>query len=243
MIPTNILFVLVLLVAGYLFCTLFHRTHWALARSSGYHTFLLAAVTGFLILATVFLIRIPIVIFGPDFNLTQSIIATALADIPIASSTIVFIELAAGSILLAVATPYLFYGLAWTFSGATRHGMLEGTFVNSPGTPEFTSLIYSSFSQGLPVLFTLSDGKVFIGYPMSVRAEDFNDIMLLPTVSGYRRRDTLELELTTNYKKVLDQMMDQHAVDPEAFLITIPTREVVHAHLFDINHNERFQIS
>ena len=59
----------------------------------------------------------------------------------------------------------------------------------------------------------------------------------MPTLSGYRKDDTLELELTTNYDKVLNSDDD---VVTESFLVTVPVREIVHAHLFDLERYEKY---
>lgn len=241
MVPTNVTFIFIILVAGYLFCNLFHRTHWALKRSSGYHTFLLSALAGLLILIAVSLLRLPLIAYGPDFNFVNFLHENGFPSISIASSTHVLLELGTAAVLLAAIAPFLLYAITSRIAGASRQELLEGTFVNFPGNPEFTSLIFSSFDQGLPILFTLSDRKVFIGYPVSVKAEDFNDIRILPAVSGYRAQETLELVLTTNYKKVLEDLMKKQDIDPEAFVTTLPTREIVHAHLFDLTHYERFR--
>ena len=237
MIPTNVLFVFILLVAGYISCSLFHWTHWTLKRSSGYHTFLMSAVAGFVIIAAVFVIRWFLVIFGPDFNVVDSLLASAFPQLYLSAYTVVLIELVASSLLLALSAPISMYLLVKKFLGATRSEMLIGAFVDSSGSPEFTNLIYSSLSHGLPILFTLSDRKVYIGYPLDVKAEDFNDIRILPTLSGYRKDDTLELELTTNYDKVLNSDDD---VVTESFLVTVPVREIVHAHLFDLERYEKY---
>lgn len=237
MIPTNVLFVFILLVAGYISCSLFHWTHWELKRSSGYHTFLMSAVAGFVIFAAVFMIRWLLVVYGPDFNVVDSLLVSAFPQLILSAQTRVLIELAGSSLLLALSAPIIFYLMATKILRTTRSLMLIGAFVDSSGSPEFTNLIYSSLSHGLPILFTLSDRKVYIGYPLDVKAGDFNDVRILPTLSGYRKGETLELELTTYYDEVLNSDVD---VVTESFLVTVPVREIMHAHLFDLERYERY---
>jgi len=241
MLPTNVIFIFFILVAGYLFCNIFHRTHWLLKRSSGYHTFFLSATAGVVILVIAFLGRGALTLAqGSEFILLDRLLESALPSISVSNESKILIELIVAALFLAVVVPLLLSFIVGRVSGNTRQELLNGSFVDSPTNPEFTTLIFSSFEQGLPVMFTLSDRKVFIGYPVLAKAEDFNDIRVLPTVSGYRKQDTLELVLTTDYETVLRDLINEKEADPESFLTTLPTREIVHAHLFDLNHHPKF---
>ncbi|MCG6267994.1 hypothetical protein [Vibrio furnissii] len=110
-----------------------------------------------------------------------------------------------------------------------------------PENSEFTELFFRSLSFGLPILFTMSDRKVFIGYITSVNYFDFNDIHISPILSGYRHKDNLKLELVTPYQDVLESLVDEE-VDDEVFTVTLPLREIVHAHLYDFEYQDYFNL-
>ena len=59
------------------------------------------------------------------------------------------------------------------------------------------------------------------------------DIALIPLVSGYRDKDTLELEFTTNYAPAIKKSLeDVSGLQHEDFQIVISRNEVVSARIF-----------
>lgn len=66
------------------------------------------------------------------------------------------------------------------------------------------STLYQSFVFKTPVMVSMDDRKVYVGYikslggPTEVTGVD-QEIQLLPLVSGYRDKDTLKVEYTTEY--------------------------------------------
>ncbi|WP_198452415.1 hypothetical protein [Pseudoalteromonas rubra] len=119
-------------------------------------------------------------------------------------------------------------------------------------TPEFTGILHNSMLKGLPIAFTLSNRKVYIGYVINL-GYHMNDFMVLPLKSGYRCKDELRLELVTNYASAWSDIeasnkdnpeanqSDEEELDLEKFLINIPVREVVHANLHDFEYKEHFE--
>jgi len=110
-------------------------------------------------------------------------------------------------------------------------------------SPEYTSLFFRSYEYGLPILFTMSDRKVYIGYVPVIHAKPFNDIHVIPILSGFRDKDNLKLELVTPYKDIIhDVENDQEKeLDFEAFTVALPLREIVYAHLHDFERYEDFK--
>jgi hypothetical protein len=92
----------------------------------------------------------------------------------------------------------------------------------------------------------LKNGKVYIGFVLWPFNPEYDRkyIFILPTVSGYRDKDTHELELTTQYTSVYKQMIEEEAerlvLGVEDFRILVPVSEIVSAHLFDSLAFEKF---
>lgn len=71
-----------------------------------------------------------------------------------------------------------------------------------------------------------------------------SDIALIPVASGYRKEDTHELEITTNYAPVLWEFLEKHGASGlvyEDFRVVIPMSEIVSARIFDPDVYELFQ--
>ena len=105
---------------------------------------------------------------------------------------------------------------------------------------EFSSLFFLSNETGIPIAFTLSNRKVYVGYAFH-GAKHLNDIMVLPFKSGYRCDDELRLELVTDYQPIFDYLLKNEEDDGARFLITIPIREIVHASLHDFGYKDLFK--
>ncbi|MDX1997702.1 MAG: hypothetical protein SF066_08270 [Thermoanaerobaculia bacterium] len=72
-------------------------------------------------------------------------------------------------------------------------------------TDELLALVIEARNKRLAVLLTLENRKAYAGYFLQVPLElEAEFLTLLPTASGYRDSDTLELELTTTYRKTLE---------------------------------------
>ncbi|MDG2881785.1 hypothetical protein P7M59_28240, partial [Vibrio parahaemolyticus] len=120
---------------------------------------------------------------------------------------------------------------------------LLSSYENDPESSEFTELFFRSLEFGLPILFTMSDRKVFIGYITSMNIFDFNDIHIRPILSGYRHKDSLKLILVTPYKDVFDTLKKNNdGFDEDAFTVTLPLREILHAHLYDFEYQKDFEL-
>jgi hypothetical protein len=95
----------------------------------------------------------------------------------------------------------------------------------------FLRLFHRAATESLMVSVTLSNRKVYIGYvlktPNFTPEQQF--VALLPLLSGYRDKDTLQLEITTNYVKVI-------STNPKSapdFAVTFAIDTIDCANLFD----------
>ena len=73
-------------------------------------------------------------------------------------------------------------------------------------SPVLTTLL-EAFSLQQEVMISMSDRKVYVGFILSVGAPNEvvgidQDIQLLPSISGYRDKDTLKVSYTTEYSSI-----------------------------------------
>jgi len=95
----------------------------------------------------------------------------------------------------------------------------------------FLRLFHRALTESRMVSVTLSSKKVYIGYvtrtPNLTPKEQF--VGILPVVSGYRDKDTLQLTIVTNYAQAI-------SANPEAandFEVTFCLDSIESANLFD----------
>jgi len=117
---------------------------------------------------------------------------------------------------------------------------IANRFVDEPRAKELAveqtgdsllALLAEAIDVNSAVLLTLATRKVYIGYVNDLPNLEtkFAYITLVPAMSGYRRDDTLELVLTTNYIA----LWRSREVDIEEFLVVIPVENIKTASLFD----------
>ncbi|HBC3454430.1 TPA: hypothetical protein KDY47_003283 [Vibrio parahaemolyticus] len=242
MIKPSVLFVLVMCISGYQLLTRLHSHHYDLKRSNGYHTFLKSATAGLVLF----------VFFGVLYAIGGSLAERYSFSVPVGEWFLKkafpstnfdeteghLLEIAALMILLSFSIPKFIYP-----SENDRRVMFTNKFARDPLSPEYTQLFWRSMQCGLPILFTMSDRKVYIGYVIEIHADDFNDVNIVPIFSGYRDKDTLKLVPVTPYRDVIQDIehTEEEEVDLETFAVTLPIREINHAHLHDFGYYDRFK--
>ena len=77
----------------------------------------------------------------------------------------------------------------------------------------------------------MRNGKSYIGFPLKNEAfiHSDADVRVIPVLSGYRKKETRELEITTNYSAVIRSL----GAGAESLTVVLPSREIVSARLFD----------
>ena len=99
-------------------------------------------------------------------------------------------------------------------------------------------LLAESESREMLVEISLRTRKSYIGYVLRNATEDVNgaDISIVPLWSGYRKEDTQELKITTDYVSALlghlEEENDFTDFVNEDFRVVVPMSEVVSARLF-----------
>ncbi|MGF1717851.1 hypothetical protein L4D08_23605, partial [Photobacterium chitinilyticum] len=171
MLKPSILFILILCISGYQLLDKIHHQRYKLKRSSGYHTFFKSATVGILLfLATSVLFAIThklseIPYVGFELPIGFWFLESLFPDSDITRWEGTLCEI---GIIMLVASRF-----STKFLYADENKKVEyymNSFQQDPESPEFTRLFFMSLEYGLPILFTMSDRKVYIGYLMEVHA-------------------------------------------------------------------------
>lgn len=254
MIKPTIIFILVITIAGHIYRKTNYKLYPKYDASKGYHTFLLAATTGF----TIFICSYMFVTVIAKYSLSQTIGKWFSSQVSVLSPTVGnnpesvnIISVIILTLLFSWFIPMVKYKIA----RKRRENPLLNSWKKAARkdlTPEFTHLAFNSWEYGLPIAFTLSNNKVYIGY-ISEIGIDSNDIHLLPILSGYRCDAKKDLIYLIDYKPVIEHILNEECeatgenIDSKSkmgvykkFAIAIPHREVVHANLHDTSYKKHF---
>lgn len=108
-------------------------------------------------------------------------------------------------------------------------------------------LISESIEEQKVVEISLRSGKSYIGFALEsgITRQGESDIALIPIASGYRNKDTQELEITNDYARVILESLDDPSPSPSLvykdFQIVIPMSEIVSARIFYFEVYQQFQ--
>ena len=213
-------------LGGYLFLRILYYTRYSVLRDSGYHVLFTSAIVGFILgivarLIVVFLL-IPLL---PRF------VEIWKSHVPSDYSGTVVLSFLLGCVLPPVINQ--FYG---------KEKATQKVAVESGNLIEL--LIRESIDKEKFVELSLRSGKSYIGlaFKSDIARHGESDVALLPLRSGYRKEDTHELEITTDYAPVLWNSLEGLLnLDYEDFRIVIPMSEIVSARIFDPDVYELFQ--
>ena len=269
MIKPTILLLLVFGVSGYSLLNHYHKTHFPLHRSNGYHTFFKSTSVGlfaFLISAFIFLLISEVAtLCDINVDLGHWFLTEVLLFSHVEKHWVAIVDISTITFFMSIVLPWLIYKLF------DREHLLEDEFLKDADSPEFSRLFHRSNKTGLPILFTMSDRKVYIGYIYEIQAKiQSNDIYILPVMAGYRDKDNLKFIEVTPYESVIkniekekklelldnlnslaldevsrDKLLEYSSVLYEAwdkFLVALPLREITYAHLHDLSHEQNFKL-
>ena len=106
---------------------------------------------------------------------------------------------------------------------------------------DFELLILRAVQRDRPVMFTMNDSKVYVGWVIRAPnpVESRKAVRILPLVSGFRDSETRVLEFTTDYLGLIDKISDDSPESPLNHLdlvdleIVLPVECIVSSHPFD----------
>ena len=105
-------------------------------------------------------------------------------------------------------------------------------------------LIAESIEEQRLVELSLRSRKSYIGFALEsgITRQGESDIALIPIASGYRNKDTHELEITTNYAPVVRESLERMSdLEFNDFRIVLPMAEIISARVFHPEAYERFR--
>ena len=214
------LFFIIPALGGYWILTNLHRTRHQAARGQGYHVLFQAAGVGALVFGISHLVVLLIhCLFPKAATYWQSAIPYAFSD-----------TVALG-VLLSLIVPDIGNRIWKEEQSAVEVAEDNGDRIEL--------LLMESIQRQEPVEITLKTRKSYIGRALRGRSVNYSqpDVSLIPVMSGYRNKETLELVLTRNYA----QMTSQSNLDYEDFRIVIPKDQIVSVRLFDPDTYQMFQ--
>ena len=214
------LFLIIPALGGYWFLINCHRTNHQIARGIGYHVLFQASVAGGIIFSVSHLIILIVHNYLPQVKTGwQSLIPYPFAD-----------SIALG-ILLCLILPFGCNRIWTEAESALKAAANNGDLVELK--------IRESLDSERFIEITLRTGKVYIGRAVINKVANIGEpyVSLIPTISGYRDKDTQELEITDYYDAVIAETNFVH----KDFQVVILRSEIVSARLFDPDTYLRFQ--
>lgn len=121
---------------------------------------------------------------------------------------------------------------------------------------DFERLVLRAIERSLPMLVTLENGKVYVGYVIRTidPLAEGKELRLLPVFSGFRSPETGQVTFSTNYSEVLVEISEddrEHEkgeaggalahLYPGDFEVVIPVSKIVTSTLYDDEAYARFQ--
>ena len=214
-------------IGGYWFLTHFNYTRFQTVRDSGYHLLFRSALWGGLFYCAARGITIAVDAGAPR-----------ITDFWDERFPEPYVREVVVSLFLAFLLPYVFNWFYGSDKGAKK--------VARDGGDHIELLIAESIEDQKFVELSLRSRKSYIGLALEsgVGISGQADVSLIPILSGYRDKDTQNLEIVIDYLPVIGEYIrDEFDGAEEDFRIVIPLAEVVSARLFDPELYGRFRVA
>ena len=216
----NLSLLLIPVIGGYWFLRHTWVTSYETYRFSGYHLFFSSAIAGLFLLTIAWMIVLVLDGYWPTLQRDWHQV------VPFENSLVIAVSAA-----LALGGPFVINLLTpknnWALHIALRYGSA------------MDAVIHNAIGSGSLVEIATRNGKSYIGLPLSVtvhvRGDD--DVALLPALSGYRKTDTRELMVTTDYSFAYEECEKQQGplahLTAGDFQVVISRTEIVSVRPFD----------
>ncbi len=200
-------------VGGYWFVTHWNFTRFQAVRDSGYHVLFRAALCGIVLYCAAHLMAY-------QWNPIPEPVEFWDEKIPAPFTSAVVL-----SIIFGFCAPYLLNVVYSKRRGAQRAVTNTGDHL--------MLLLMEAAQKQFGVEISLRNRKVYVGVILKCATERTLEsaVEMLPTHSGYRDEETLELHLRTNYRFVTDEYLSEDWT-PEDFRVVIPLSDIVSARPF-----------
>ena len=213
-------------LGGYWFLTHLYYTRYGVLRDSGYHVLFKSAIAG----CSLVVVARLIIVFLLN-SLLPHVGEIWKSHVPFDYYGTAVLSALLGLVLPLVINRFYNEEKAARETAAESGNLIELLIRESIDTKELVEL-------------SLRSGKSYIGFVFEsgIARHGESDVALLPMASGYRKEDTRELELTTDYAPVLWKSLEElSSLVYEDFRIVIPMSEIVTARIFDPDVYELFK--
>ena len=166
MLKPTVIFILVISIAGYLYCSRKYDKTVKLEKSAGYHTFFISASWGL----GLFVMAYVITSIASSYEWAYTIgslfrngMSVLLQDVAKENGLLNLLAVLLVTLFLGYLLPVISNFIADYKDG---NGLLNEwkLTASSDDSPEFFTLCFNSLDYKLPIAFTLSNRKVYIGY-------------------------------------------------------------------------------
>lgn len=195
----GVVFVALALVSGFIFTSLHLPARYKQKRSQGWESYFHVATWGSLYM----LLGAIISIIADYFNFVSLLLNKQHHTLAELNSTLTlsiasFKVLAVALITLSIT---VFFGYLSKIIYSNCIKLKTRTVVKLIQNDRLESLLMESSITQSPILLNLKSKKAYVGICLTEPSIDSNNdfIEILPLLSGYREKDTLELKLITNY--------------------------------------------
>lgn len=217
-----------ILTAGYLVLRFWNYTRYRVIRFNGQELFLASGALGTIILFGGLIIHSAF--FPVLHTLHISLILTGVGDVYLHSITIGFLGCA---VFIPIYNNYL----------GTKENTIDGIIERENDGLEL--MLLESLKEGVFLLFTLSNGKVYIGVVNSHFFSPYENesFQVWPFFSGYRNAEK-DIELNTDYSQVYAELVENDNYDLlNRFSVTIKVEQIITCSYFDRSVYEKFSLN
>lgn len=223
----GVLLILPILVSGYLFCNGSVYRQATMSRYDGQLLYMLIAKTGLVFFAIACVTSFWLIYVSKDGSLASTfgeqsdyvkaiknfLISNEIADGKEAPVWAFLGQASVLSLIIAWLSPRLFMLLLMIrhLTGPnTIKALILATKV--PARPLTRALRASMRDQNNLYMFSMSDRKVYVGRVANIgilheAGGMDDDFVIVPTMSGYRDKDTLKVSYTTDYSAVINELV------------------------------------
>ena len=214
-------------VGGYWFLIRFNYTRYKTERHSGHHLLFRSAIVGIVFYCVARALTLIAGFVCPSLTLLWD----SHFPQPFTSEVIL-------SLVLSVLTPPVLNKIYDPLQTARKVAADAGEHIEL--------LIDRAFQEERPIELSLRSRKTYIGLVpesgIGTVSNSDTDVVLVPLLSGYRKEDTLEVVITTNYAGVMSAHHGEDAGQRLGELeVVIPLSEVVSARMFDLEVYQSFR--
>lgn len=229
------LFIVMGASSGYLFCNHCLLTRYGLARDEGQRFYIkviswgcpflfICIFTNFILFSIPSWLNIdPLLLVSEDY----SVLYTALS------------------------APFLAYIAARAINYFLSDHRESDLFIQAMTMDDFDAVLLQSMTFGDPVAISMESRKIYVGYVYTTLepGEKNSHLTILPLLSGYRDRETLEFKILARYELVISALrqVDSSGSDDvikelesklSRYTLSVPRTKIVGLHLFNQDLHE-----